>query len=219
MKTMTMNNCLILCRDLEIGYERGLLPPFDLDIEKGDFLGIAGPNGSGKSTLIRTILGMIPPLGGTVTFPSGNPVFGYVPQQKNITSDHPLTAYETVMMGKYGAKILVKITGQDKTDVTEKMKKMGVDHLKDRRFSSLSGGQKQRVLIARALVANPEVLILDEPAQGMDNAGERSLVETISGLNKNSEITIILISHQINTISGIANKSIQLDDSGLKEVK
>ncbi|HDT11965.1 MAG TPA: ATP-binding cassette domain-containing protein [bacterium] len=212
-----MSSCIIKCDKLEIGYGRGLLPPFNLVIEKADFLCIAGPNGSGKSTLIKTILAMTPAVSGKVEFPSGRPVFGYVPQQKNITSDHPLTAYETVMMGKYGAKILVKITGKDKTDVTEKMKTMGVYHLKDRRFSSLSGGQKQRVLLARALAANPDILILDEPTQGMDVTGENDILEILERLNRQSGKTVILISHQLNTVRKIANRTIQINDNGLKE--
>ncbi len=218
MRSTTMNSCLILCRDLEIGYDgRGLLPPFDLSVEKGDFVVIAGPNGSGKSTLIKTVLGMIPPVKGSISFPEKKPVFGYVPQQKNTTADHPVTAFETVMMGKSGRTLFIKLTSKDIDDVSEKMSDMGIAHLKNKKFSALSGGQKQRVLLARALVANPDILILDEPTQGMDVTGESDILEILEKLNRQSGKTVILISHQLNTVSKIANRTIYINDNGLKE--
>lgn len=214
-----MSSGLIKCSHLEIGYGRGLMPPFDLNINKGDFLVVAGPNGAGKSTLIKTILGIIPPVSGTIIFPDRKPVFGYVPQQKNIASDHPVTAFETVIMGKYGRKLFMKITGKEKDEALESMKKTGTDHLKDLRFSSLSGGQKQKVLMARAIYSNPDIMILDEPTQGMDIKGEKDIISILEALNRSSGITIILISHQLNTVSEIVRKLIKMDEKGIREEK
>ena len=214
---ITMNSAIIKCDHLEIGYGVGLVPPFDLVIERSDFLCITGPNGSGKSTLIKSILGMIPAVSGKIEFPSGRPVFGYVPQQKSIASDHPVTVFDTVMMGKYGMRFFAKITDSDRSEITGSLKIMGVEDLAPKQFSALSGGQKQRVLTARALVAKPEVLILDEPAQGMDASGEKSLFETIGKLNRESRTTVILITHQTGSVSGIANKYLYIGESGVRK--
>lgn len=214
-----MSRELIRCALLEIGYERGIISPFDLTINRGDFLVIAGPNGAGKSTLIKTILGIIPPVSGKILFPQSRPIFGYVPQQKNITSDHPVSAFEAVIMGKYGRRMFLRTTKNDKDKVLESMKKSGVNHLKDRSFSSLSGGQKQKVLMARALYSDPDVMILDEPTQGMDRKGEKDIISILEDLNKNSGITIVLISHQLNTVSGITKRIIFMDKQEIKEGK
>jgi len=203
---------------LEIGYKRRIIPPFDLLISKGDFLVIAGPNGSGKSTLIKTILGMIPSVNGTTEFTNGKPVFSYVPQQKSIASDHPLTVFEAVIMGKYGRGLFLKTSDNECAEAYDSMKKTGTFHLKDQKFASLSGGQKQRVLTARAIYSDPNIMILDEPTQGMDTDGEKDLISILEKLNKTG-MTIILISHQLKAVSQVKRRVIYIDKKGLREVR
>lgn len=212
---MSMSKKQIECFRLEIGYERGLIPPFELTVNKGDFLVITGPNGAGKSTLIKTVLRMIPAVNGAIKFPAGKPVFGYVPQQKNITADHPLTAFEAVMMGRYGRKFF-NSKDRNTSKALKSMKKTGTLHLKDQKFSSLSGGQKQRVLMARAIYSGPDIMVLDEPTQGMDCTGEKDIITILEKLNKTG-MTVILISHQLNTVSRIKRRVIYIDGKGLKE--
>ncbi len=203
-----MNDRVIECSALEIGFGRGLLPPFDLAVKKGEILGITGPNGGGKTTFVKTLCGIIPPVGGKVSFPSGALRFGYVPQQTNGSPDHPFTAYETVILGASCKK------GKEKA--LEKMEMLGISSLKDERFCNLSGGQKQRVLIARALISEPDVLVLDEPSQGIDCDGETSFVETVKEINGESGTTVILVSHHAEMLSKLSTRKIIMERNGVK---
>jgi len=212
-----MNERVIECSALEIGFGRGLIPPFDLAVKKGEILGITGPNGGGKTTFVKTLCGIIPPVSGKISFPLGELRFGYVPQQTNGSPEHPFTAYETVLLGGSGKKGKEKCSFKEKA--VEKMTMLGISSLKDERFCNLSGGQKQRVLIARALISEPDILVLDEPSQGIDIDGENSFVETVKKLNEVSGTTVILISHQNNLLSELSTRIITMERKGIKEGK
>src|SRR5215470_14463488 len=160
---------LLEIRDLAIGYVgRPLLSGINLSITPGDWWGVVGPNGAGKTTLMKTLLGIIPALGGTIERSPGL-TFGYVPQRGVIDDIFPLSALDVVVMGRY-PRIgpCRRVTRADRELARHYMERVGIVHLAGKPFRSLSGGQKQRTLIARGLVREPDVLVLDEPTDGMD---------------------------------------------------
>lgn len=196
---------LLSLKDLTIGYGgRPLLSGINLSVEKGDFWGIVGPNGAGKTTLIKTILGIIPPIQGRIERVDGL-TFGYVPQRGVIDDIFPLTALDVVLMGRYPrVGLFRRVKRADRELVLGYMEQVGIAHLAKKPFRSLSGGQKQRALIARGLVTEPDMLILDEPTDGMDIAGEAGIMELISGLHRQSGRTILMITHTLNLAANYA---------------
>lgn len=195
---------------LVIGY-RGkaiLSKPISLSIKKGSFWGIVGPNGAGKTTLVKTILGIIPPVKGGIRRSHGV-TFGYVPQRGTLDDIFPLTVLDVVLMGRFGRLGPVRWT--KKTDLERArhyLDRVGLSHLAERPFRLLSGGQKQRVLVARGLTGEPDILFLDEPTDGMDLAGESGMMELISGLQRESGLTIVMITHILNLVSNFAERLI-----------
>jgi len=162
-------------------------------------LAIIGPNGGGKSTLLKLILGLLTPNKGKITiFGDKNRKninkIGYVPQNSNVNSSFPISVTDVLLMGKLG-KTSIKIN-EDK--FLELLKTLDILKFKNKKIGELSGGQRQRVFIARALVSEPEILILDEPLSGIDVDGQRKFYEILTELNK--KITIIVVSHDMNFI-------------------
>lgn len=194
---------LLELRQVEVGYHGApVLPPFDLTIAGGDAVGIVGPNGSGKTTLVRTMLGLLKPIRGSVQFPQKRkPRFGYVPQRASVDVSFPLTAYEVALMGRYGligAGRRPRAIDLERTRAA--LKDVGALELGDRPFHALSGGQRQRVLVARALAAEPEILVLDEPTTGMDLPSERAMLDLVRSFTARG-IAVILISHQLGAVA------------------
>jgi len=172
----------------------------DLVVSGGDFLGIVGPNGAGKTTVLRGVLGLLEPRRGRVTRDPGLH-FGYVPQRQTVDLLFPLSAQDVVLMGRYRRRGLGRRpTARDRSAAREGLEAAGVGSLGDRPFRTLSGGQKQRVLIARALVSQPDVLVLDEPTSGMDLAGETAVMGLLRRLHRERELTVLMVSHQLNTV-------------------
>jgi len=196
---------LLSLKDLAIGYGgRVLLSGINLSVEEGDFWGIVGPNGAGKTTLIKTILGILPPIQGKAERANGL-TFGYVPQRGVIDDIFPLTALDVVLMGRYPrVGLFRRVKRADRELALGYMEQVGIAHLAKKPFRSLSGGQKQRALIARGLVTEPDMLILDEPTDGMDIAGEAGIMELISGLHRQSGRTILMITHTLNLVANYA---------------
>lgn len=195
---------LLTLKGVEVGYHRrGILPPLDLRIARGTSLGIVGSNGSGKTTLLRTILGLLPPVGGKLEYPLGRPPrFGYVPQRTDADPSFPLTALDLITM----------VTGRrGKARAIELLGKMGLGGLERRSFHALSGGQRQRALIARALATSPEVLVLDEPTNGLDVASQRALLDVIATLGRELDLAIVLVSHQASLIESAAKDVLTLE--------
>jgi ABC-type Mn2+/Zn2+ transport system ATPase subunit len=199
---------LIELRQVLVGYQRGapVLPPIDLSIAPGAFVGIVGPNGSGKTTLVRTLLGLLRPLAGRINFPSHPPRFGYVPQRALSDLSFPLTAFEVALMGRYG--LIGPGRRRSPVDVERAraaLVDVGVGDLAGRPFHALSGGQRQRVLVARALASEPEILVLDEPTTGMDLPSERALLDLVASFTSR-RMAVIMISHQLGAVSDYAQE-------------
>lgn len=179
-------------------------------IERGSFICFVGPNGGGKSTLAKLILGLLKPMTGYITIFGESPLkargdVGYVPQYSNLDLDFPINVMDVVLMGrlKKGSLFYNKI---DKRAAKEALISVDLEGMGSRHFSELSGGQRQRVLIARALVSDPKVLILDEPTSNIDTVTENKLYELLFKLNKN--MTIILISHDLTFVAENVKKVI-----------
>ncbi len=189
----------LTCRDLKLGYEgRIVAEGLTFSACKGDYLCILGENGSGKSTLARTILQLNRPLAGSITFAEGlkRNKIGYLPQQTPVQRDFPASVKEIILSGCLNRGGLFPFYSRaDQQKVHNLMEQLDITHLSDRCYRELSGGQQQRVLLARALAATQELLLLDEPAAGLDAAGTKELYEIIHKINQEHGITIIMISH------------------------
>jgi zinc transport system ATP-binding protein len=190
----------LTCSNLKLGYEgRTILSGVSFAVDAGDYLCVVGENGSGKSTLMKTILGLLKPLGGKITWGEGlrENEIGYLPQQTVVQKDFPASVKEIVMSGFEGSAGLRPFyTKAEKEEAAANMERMGISDLAGRFYRELSGGQQQRVLLARALCATKKILLLDEPVSGLDPLVTAQMYELIAGLNKDG-VTIIMISHDI----------------------
>ena len=205
-----MNNILEI-EGLSFRYEdRNVLEDINLQVPKGAFLGLVGPNGSGKSTLLKCLLGVLKPKQGSIRlfgvdskkFKEWNKV-GYVSQKANsFNSGFPATVFEVVSMGLVSKKGLFRFfTKNDKKKVEKAIADVGMSEFQGRNIGELSGGQQQRVFIARALVSDPELLILDEPTVGIDVKNVESFYEILEELNKRLGITLILVTHDMGAVT------------------
>lgn len=172
-------------------------------IKKGSFTSFVGPNGGGKSTMAKLLLGLLTPNSGYISIFGKSPIeargeIGYVPQYTNFDLNFPINIRDVVLMGTM-KKGKLFYSSKDKHEVKSALEKVGLEGMEKRHFSMLSGGQRQRVLIARAIVSNPKVLILDEPTSSIDKVTENNLYELLFELN--NKMTIILISHDLNFVS------------------
>jgi ABC-type Mn2+/Zn2+ transport system ATPase subunit len=201
---------LISFRDAALGYgHQVVLRDVTLDFREGDFLGIVGPNGSGKTTLIKTALGLLRPLGGTVTVTTGGGAlrFGYAPQRDTVDATFPLRVRDIVGMGRYGRVGLIRRLGRADWEAVERaMERVGIADLARRGYRELSGGQRQRTLIARALAGEPDLLVLDEPTNGMDLSSEHALLELIRDLHDRSGLTVVMITHLLENVANYAER-------------
>ena len=197
----TKKNILLDCRDASLGYEgKPVWEHLTFQVHSGDYLCIVGENGSGKSTLLKSLLGLLKPLSGEIvhadTLRGGS--IGYLPQQTRAQKDFPATVTEVVRSGFLsGKRGRFFYTPQEKSTALMHMGKLGILELKDRCYRELSGGQQQRVLLARALCAAGELLILDEPVTGLDPAAAQDLYRTLEYLNKKEGIAIVMVTHDI----------------------
>jgi len=192
--------------DLTVAYNyKPVLWDIDLSIPEGVLMAIVGPNGAGKSTLIKSILGIIEPIAGTVTI-YGKPykeqrsLVAYVPQKGSVDWDFPTTALDVVMMGTYGKLGWIKRPGKkQKKEALEALEKIGMLAYKNRQISQLSGGQQQRVFLARALVQNASIYFMDEPFQGVDATTEVAIINMLKDLRKKGK-TVIVVHHDLQTV-------------------
>lgn len=195
---------LLSCENVTLGYDnRKVIEDFSIEIKAGDYWCVVGENGVGKSTLIKGILGLLKPMKGKIQYAEGftKRSIGYLPQQSEAQKNFPASVMEVVLSGCLSRKKWSMFYGaEDKKIALENMEKLGVQHLKKQCYRDLSGGQQQRVLLARALCATNEVLVLDEPVTGLDPSGVTDLYQGLRSLNEIHGITIIMISHDVKNI-------------------
>ena len=189
-----------------IGYRAPLLPPLDLAVRAGATLGVLGPNGAGKTALLKSLLGLLPLLGGKRELPQGRPLrIGYVPQRDRLDMSWPLSVLDVVLMGRtHLLGPLHRFRPADVRAAREALSEIGIGDLADRPVYALSGGQHQRVLIARAIAADPELLVLDEPTSAMDPAAERVLLELVQRLKTAHNLSVVLVTHQLTAVANFA---------------
>lgn len=193
-------------RDLSVSYDlKPALWDVDIDIPLGQLVAIVGPNGAGKSTLIKSFVQLIKPITGTIRFAGEkykdiHKKIAYVPQRGSVDWDFPTTVFDVVLMGTYGHLGWIKRPRKkEKTLVLEALDKLGIAHLKDRQISELSGGQQQRVFLARALVQNADIYLMDEPFQGVDLKTEQAIVELLRELKQDNK-SVIIVHHDLDKI-------------------
>lgn len=196
-----------------VSFSYGLVPVLqniDLSVEQGEFLGIVGPNAGGKSTLLKLILGLIKPQEGSIHVLGKKPSqqrthIGYVPQYPGFARDFPITVKQTVLLGRLGAgRMLGRYTEADHAAVQQALGELEAQDLAERPISALSGGQLQRILLARALVSEPKILILDEPTANIDMRLETDIFAHLRELNK--RLTILVVSHDVAFISDYVSR-------------
>lgn len=200
-----MKEKALIIESLDFHYDGALaLEGVNLDVDTGEFVGIFGPNGGGKSTLLKLILGLLPCQKGRILLFGDKPeevrhLIGYVPQSLRFDKDFPISVLEVVMMG---ALRELNWLGRYPAGVKEKaltaLKKVGLEHKAKAPFGTLSGGEAQRCLIARAILNDPRLLILDEPTSNIDPQGEESIHKLLLELNKT--MTILMVTHDLQTI-------------------
>jgi zinc transport system ATP-binding protein len=203
----------------EIGYgSHPVLHDVSLDINEGAFLLVVGPNGSGKSALIKTLLGVIPPLGGTVTlFDKRTDRFshwehvGYLPQSlREFNPLFPATVQEVVSMGLMTGKRQRTGASDDRARTEHALERMGIQDIRDASIGSLSGGQLQRAFIARAIVREPSLLVLDEPNVALDPQAREQFHEYLEGINREN-VTILYVTHDVSEIHDCATELLYVD--------
>ncbi len=219
-----MSTPLIEIKNLSAGYDsRTVLRDVNLTVYDRDFLGIIGPNGGGKTTLIKCILGLLKPTAGAIlyrvtTAPNNNPAplvdsaanpqfstlnsqfsMGYLPQYNSIDRKFPITVEEVILSGLSSQKSLIsRFTASHREKARQVIARMGLEGLEDRAIGALSGGQLQRALLGRAIISDPELVVLDEPSTYIDKRFEARLYELLAEINH--DCAIILVSHDIGTV-------------------
>jgi len=186
----------------DLGYGRlPVLRDVSFTLAPGGFLGLVGPNGAGKTTVLRALLGSLAPLRGTVAV-APEVRFGYVPQRELVDTGYPIRVLDAVLMGRYHRIGLLRWPGADDRErARAALAHVGIEYLAERHIGALSGGQKQRMLIARALVGEPNVLVLDEPTDGMDIASTSQILSLIQHLHDVDGLTVVMVSHALNHVA------------------
>ena len=223
-----MKNKVLEVKDLSFSHpDKSILHRLSFDVDAGDFMCIVGTNGTGKSTLLKLILNQLSPLEGEIKLLGTNSEkykdfasIAYVSQKAtNINRDFPATVEEVVSLGLYSKKGLFKRnTKEDKKLIDSALERVGMLDYKHRQIGYLSGGQQQRVFIAKALISDPRIIFLDEPTTGIDIRAVDSICCLLGDLNKNSGITIVMVTHDISSIIYHSNKILVLSEDGSGEV-
>ena len=209
---------LITCEHVCLGYDgQTVLRDVNFTVSRGDLLCVVGENGSGKSTLIKGLLGLKAPEQGSITLGDGlvRNEIGYLPQQTQLQRDFPASVAEVVRSGcinqMHGRPFYSRA---DRARAQENMERMGIEDLAHHSYQALSGGQQQRVLLARALCAANDLLILDEPVTGLDPASMQDLYKTLRYLNEREGMAIIMVTHDIENALREAKHILCVDRAG-----
>lgn len=207
---------LITCRDASFSYEGNIVVSgLNFEAGSGDYLCIVGENGSGKSTLMQGLLRLKQPQEGAVVMGDGLKAneIGYLPQQTAAQKDFPASVYEVVLSGRLSSRGTKPFyTKSDKRTADKNIEKLGIAELKGKCYRELSGGQQQRVLLCRALCATKKMLLLDEPAAGLDPLITQDLYRLIQKINSETGITIIMVSHDIHSAVAYASHILHLQN-------
>ncbi len=208
-------------------YGRPALESVNLEVRRGEFLGIIGPNGGGKTTLLKAILGLLRPTAGKIIVLGQAPEqarsrIGYVPQTSMFERHFPIDVWDVVMMGRLSRLGMFKRpSDSDRAKVKEVLDFVGLYDLRKRKIGNLSGGQIQKAMVARAIVGDPELLLLDEPTSSFDLQSEKNLFDLLSSLN--AKMTILMVSHDIGAVSShvttLACLNRRLYHHGSKEIQ
>jgi len=197
---MEKKRCLVRCRDAGLGYDnKAIIEHFNFQVFEGDYVCVAGENGSGKSTLIKTVLGLVKPVSGEVELSPEirRGAVGYLPQQTQIQRQFPVSVMEVVMSGflnkPHRGPFYRK---EEKKMACRHLKRLKIENLAKECYGQLSGGQQQRVLLARALCAAKEILVLDEPVTGLDPMAAAALYENLRSLNREG-MAVVMVTHDI----------------------
>ncbi len=197
---------IVEIKDLDFAYNgEAVLENVNLAAQPQDYIAIIGPNGGGKTTLLKLILGLLKPDRGTVRVDGQSPgeasaCIGYVPQDVHMNRSFPITAGEVVLMGKrHPGKRRSRPSAADRRDALVALERLGMAAHADKKIGLLSGGQRQRVFIARALVSQPKILLLDEPTANIDTKGQADFYRLLRELNQ--DMTILVVSHDLLVIS------------------
>ena len=201
-----MDEFAFAAQNLTVDYgETSVLWDICFSIPKGALVGVIGPNGAGKSTLLKTALGIVKPTAGHVrffgkSFKDVRSKVAYVPQRTSVDWDFPITVLEVVLMGRYGKLGWLKWPRKaDRLAAMEALKMLEIDHLADRQIDQLSGGQQQRIFIARALLQDANILLLDEPFAGVDLATEKTIMALLKKLKKRGK-TLFVVHHDLTAV-------------------
>ena len=193
-------------RDLTVAYrDKPVLWDVDLDLPAGVLMAIVGPNGAGKTTLIKSILGLVRPAAGQilvngVSYQAQRRTVAYVPQRGSVDWDFPTSVLDVVMMGLYGHLGWLRRPGRREHETAMRaLEKVGIADLAERQISQLSGGQQQRVFLARALVQDASIYLMDEPFQGVDATTERAIVTLLQELRSRGS-TVAVVHHDLQTV-------------------
>jgi zinc transport system ATP-binding protein len=181
------------------GHAPRVLRDVDLEVQRGEFVAIAGPNGGGKTTLVRLVVGLEQPTSGRVELMARK--VGYLPQRTQAGIDAPVTVRELVTTGRASrARLIGPLSSTDRVSVQEAIDRVGLSPNADRRLTTLSGGQQQRAFIAKALAADPELLVLDEPTTGVDVEAQDAIAALLQRLRSELEMTILYVSHEFGAV-------------------
>ncbi len=204
---------IITCKNLSLGYGgKEVIKDISFELGVGDYLCIVGENGSGKTTLMKGLLGLIKPIKGQIQI--NEPKIGYLPQQTTLQRDFPVTVREVILSGCLSShRFNPFYTKKDRAMSDAVAKKLELTPLMNSSYLELSGGQQQRVLIARALCAAGNLLILDEPAAGLDPIITNEIYETVEKLNKEDKMTVIMVSHDIKASVKYASHILHIGNS------
>lgn len=208
-------------KDLTFSYNgKPVLDGVSFRVPRGEFLALLGPNGGGKTTLVRILLGLLTPCQGEVRVLGQPPAqavrhVGYVAQDSNVNHQFPISVRDVVLMGRFGSKAT---PSADARAVEKALEQVGLGDFRNARIGEISQGQRQRVLVARALVTDPEMLILDEPMASIDQSAQEKLYDVLKELNE--KVTIVMVSHDLTSVATYAtavacvNRDLYYHDSG-----
>lgn len=214
--------CCTIIKNLSVEYGNfRALESVDLHIHCGELTAIIGPNGGGKSSLLKAILGEVSYSGEIVFKPSGGdnrkPLIGYVPQSVGVAKDTPMSVTDFLSLSMQKYPVWAGIRKKTRNAVHTALQLVSADHLAKRRLGELSGGELQRVLLARAMNPMPEILLLDEPVSGVDVKGLSMFYETICGLRRDHDMSIILVTHDIEAIAPHADRMLVVNKAVLAD--